>query len=109
MDFNTRQLTCGGTFVDIENKYNEQDGIVEDTMEEMRIEIEEEADNDDESDDGDELMDDDDRRMIDTALQDTDTPSTSSGSDICTNPRRDLTQQLKQYDKNFLDSVLPLP
>ena len=61
--------------IDIENKYIEQDRIVKDTIEEMRIEIGEEADDDDESDDeGDELMDDDDRRMIDTALQDTDTP-----------------------------------
>ena len=68
----------------------------------MGIEIREEADDDDESDEGDELMDDDDRRMIGTALQGTDTPSTSSGSDICTNSRRDGTQQLKQYDKNFL-------
>ena len=84
---------------DVENKYIEQDGIVEDAVEEMRIEIGEE--DDDESDD--DLMDDNDRQMIDTVLQDTNEPSTSSDTDICTNPRRDLTEQ---FDTNF---VLPLP
>jgi hypothetical protein len=77
--------------IDIENKYIEQDGIVEDTVEEMRIEIGEE---DDENDDDDEdLMDDDDRQMIDTALHEANMPSTSYDSDVCTNPRRDLTER----------------
>ena len=53
--------------MDVENKYIEQDGIVEDTVEEMRIEIGEE-DNSDDVSDSDELMDDDDRQIIDTAL-----------------------------------------
>lgn len=69
-------------------------------------------------------MDEDDRQMIDRALQDTHTPSTSSDANtpstssatttpsetsICTNPRSDLTDSFEQYDKSFLDSVLPLP
>ena len=91
--------------VDVENKYIEQDGIVEDTVEEMRIEIGEEDDSDDDSD---ELMDDDDRQIIDTALHCANVPSTSSDT-ICTNPRRHLTDRLQQYDTNFLESVLPLP
>ena len=91
--------------VDVENKYIEQDGIVEDTVEEMRIEIGEEDDSDDDSD---ELMDDDDRQIIDTALHCANVPSTSSDT-ICTNPRRDLTDRLQQYDTIFLESVLPLP
>ena len=93
--------------MDIENKYIEKDGIVEDTMEEMRIEIGEE--DDDSDNDGDELMDDDDRQMIERALQEANNPATSSETDICTNPRRDLTESLQAYDPNFLDSVLPLP
>jgi hypothetical protein len=52
--------------IDIGNKYIEQDGIVEDTVEEMRIEIGD-----------DDLMDDDDRQMIDTALHEANMPSTS--------------------------------
>lgn len=47
--------------IDVENRYIEQDGIVEDTVEEMRIEIGEE-DDDESEDDGDELMDDTDRQ-----------------------------------------------
>ena len=98
--------------VDVENRYMEQDGIMEDTVEEMRIEIGEDEDSDDEyeDDDGlDDLLDDDDRQIIDIALHEANMPSTSSDSDICTNPRRDLTERLQQYDTNFLDSVLPLP
>ena len=94
--------------IDIENKYIEQDGIVEDTVDEMRIEIGQDDDDDGSDDDGEELMDDNDRQLIDTALQESNTPSTSSDSDICTNPRRDLTERLQQYDTNFLESVLPL-
>ena len=103
--------------VDVENKYISQDGIVEDTMEEMRIEI---GDDDSDSDDsdGDELMDDNDRQIIGRALRaanepsgclDEYAPSTSSATDICTNPRRDLTDRLQEYDAQFLESVLPLP
>ena len=92
--------------MDIENKYIEQDGIVEDTVEEMRIEIGEEDDSDD---DGNELMDDDDRQIIDRALQAANAPSTSADTDICTNPRRDLTECLQLYNPNFLESVLLLP
>ena len=92
--------------VDVENKYIEQDGIVEDTVEEMRIEIGEE-DNSDDVSDSDELMDDDDRQIIDTALHGANVSSTSSDT-ICTNPRRDLTDRLQEYDTNFLESVLPL-
>ena len=92
--------------VDIENKYIEQDGIVEDTVEEMRIEIGEEDDSDD---DGNELMDDDDRQIIDRALQAANAPSMSADTDIRTNPRRDLTERLQQYNPNFLESVLLLP
>ena len=95
--------------IDIENRYIEQDGIVEDTVEEMRIEIGEDDDDDESEDEGEELMDDEDRQMIDTALQEANRPSTSSDSDICTNPRKDLTERLQQYDTNFLDSILPLP
>ena len=93
--------------VDVENKYIELDGILEDTVEEMRIEIGEE--DDDSDDDDDDLFDDNDRQMIDSALHEANMPSTSSNTDICTNPRRDLTERLQQYDANFLDSVLPLP
>ena len=86
------------------NRYIQQDGIVDDTVENMRIEIGQ--DDDDDSDtDGEELMDNNDRQLIDTALQGANTPSTNLDSDICTNPRRDLTEQ---YDTNFLESVLPL-
>ena len=55
--------------VDVENGCIEKDGICEDTVEEMRIEI---GDEDDDSDyAGDELMDDSDRQLIDRALDDT--------------------------------------
>ena len=82
-------------------------------MEEVRIEIGEDEDSDDEyeDDDGlDDLLDDDDRQIIDIALHEANMPSTSSDTDtVCTNPRRDLTERLQQYDTNFLDRVLPLP
>ena len=77
-------------------------------MEEMRIEIGEEEDDSDDDDD-DDLFDDHDRQMIDRAMHEAGMPSTSSNTDICTNPQRDLTERLQQYDANFLDSVLPLP
>ena len=75
-------------------------------MEEMSIEFGKGSE--DGSDDVDQPMDENNRQMIDTALQNTNEPSTSSSSDICTSPRRDLTERLQEYDANFLDSVLPL-
>ena len=91
--------------VDVENRYIE---ISEDAMEEMRIEIGEDDDSDD--DDAelmDELLDDDDRQLIDKTLEQTNRPTTET--EICTNPRRDLTDSLRNYDPHFLESVLPLP
>ena len=86
--------------IDIENKHIQEDGTLEDTVEEMRIEIGEESE--DESDDEvDQLIDENDRQMIDTALQDSNKPSTGSCSDICMNSRRDLTERLQVYDANF--------
>ena len=105
--------------VDIENKYIDEDGIVEDTLEEMTIEIGGEDDDSDVDGNGDnDLIDDMDRQVIDRAIRQTDTStdteqSTSTGShtntDICTHPRRDLTHQFAQHDPEFLDSILPLP
>ena len=45
------------------------------------------------------MIDDDDRRLIDEAL---------SGIHACTNPRRDLTDTLRDMDKDFVDSIMPL-
>ena len=85
--------------IDIENEYIEKDGIVEDTLDEMTIEIgvkDDSDDDDDEDDDIDDLLDDTDRQVIDRALQAINTQtvtgqSTSSGLDtsldICTHPR----------------------
>ena len=87
--------------------YIEKDGICEDTVEEMRIEIGEE--DDDSDDNGDELMDDSDRQLIDRALDDTSTSTPQTDTETCTNPRRNLTDRLQDYEPNFLESVLPLP
>ena len=84
---------------------------MEDTVKEMRIKIGEDEDSDDEHEDDnglDDLLDDHDRQ-IDIALHEANMPSTSTDSDVCTNPRRDLTEHLQYYDTNYLDSVLPLP
>ena len=93
--------------VDVENGYTEKDGICEDTVEEMGIEIGEE--DDDSDDDGDELMDDNDRELSDRTLDDTSTSTPQTDTETCTNPRRNLTDRLQDYEPNFLESVLPLP
>ena len=111
--------------VDVENECIEKDGILEDAVEEMVIELGE-GDDDSDVDEEDEecMMDDDDRQLITTALQHTTqiyeqlTPSTSththttptnepstSTDTTCTRTRRQLT---KQYDTQFLRDVLPL-
>lgn len=90
--------------VKIENEYIKRDGIVEDTLEEMTIELGD--DDSDDDDDDDDLMDEDDRRTIDRALQSTTNTQTN---DPCTNPRRDLSHLFSQFSEDFLESVLPLP
>ena len=63
-------------------------------------------DDDDCGSDEEELIDDEDRRLIDNAIRQTttDTPTPN----ICTNPRRDLTNTLENLDPDFSESVLPL-
>ena len=54
--------------VDIENDYFDKDGLLEDAIEDMVIEVGESADDDtddDDDDDNDSLVDDADRRIID--------------------------------------------
>ena len=99
--------------VDVEYEYFENDGVMEDMVEEMVIDT---ADDSDDSDDEEEedLIDDDDRQLLDRLLEQgnstySDQPSTSAAN-IMLNPRRDLTEQFKdQFDKQFLEDVLPLP
>ena len=98
--------------VDVENRYIEKDGICEDTVEEMRIEIgdeDESDDDDDDYDDVDDLLDDSDRQLIDRVLEQTSTSTSTQTADVCTNVRRDLTERLQDYEPHFLESVLPLP
>ena len=98
--------------VDVENRYIEKDGICEDTVEEMRIEIGDEDDSDDDDDDYDDvddLLDDSDRQLIDRVLEQTSTSTSTQTADVCTNVRRDLTERLQDYEPHFLESVLPLP
>ena len=82
--------------VDVEKRYIEKDGICEDVVEEMRIEIGED-DNDSDDDDGDELMDDNNRQLIDRTLQQTTLPPTET----CTNPRWTLADSFKDYEPLF--------
>ena len=49
-------------------------------------------------------MDKDDRQLIDEALQNITEPTQT----ICTDPRHNLTEVLKDFDEDFLDNVLPL-
>lgn len=67
-------------------------------MEDVRIQIGQDSDGYESDDDGEKLMDNTDRQSINKALQEANTPSTGSDSDICMNPRRYLTEQLQQYD-----------
>ena len=86
----------------------EKDGICEDTVEEMRIEIgDEDESDDDDDDDVDELLDDSDRQLIDRVLEQTSTSTQTSH--VCTNVRCDLTERLQDYEPHFFKSVLPLP
>ena len=97
-------------------EYFENDGVMEDMVEEMVIDTADDSDDGDDSDDEEEedLIDDDDRQLLDRLLEQgtstySDQPSTSAAN-IMLNPRRDLTEQFKdQFDKQFLEDVLPLP
>ena len=96
----------------IEKNYIKKDGIVEDTLEEMVINIGEDESDDEE--DEEDLLDESDRRMINTALRQhnsTQQHMTTSPvkSNICTSPRRELANLLDKYDSQFLENVLPLP
>ena len=97
---------------EIEEQYVEKDGIVEDTLEEMVIELGEE-----DTDDEEEMIDDADRRISDSAMQQateqsgisTPTSTTPVRGNICTHSRRELSQILDKYDSNFLENVMLLP
>ena len=60
----------------------------------------------------DEDLDEDDRKLLDRALQQgTDDPPSTSGTihtEVCTNPRQQLTHLFQSMDENFLQSILPL-
>ena len=94
--------------IDVENNYFDKDGIYEDTVEEMIIDLGE-YDSDSEYDsDIEELIDDDDCQLIDTAL----VLSSDSGRDetrVESNARRDLSDVISGFNADFLASVLPLP
>ena len=75
--------------IDVENNYFDKDGIYEDTVEEMIIDLGED-DSDSECDsDIEELIDDDDRQLIDTALALSSDPGTDE-TRVESNARRDL-------------------
>ena len=98
--------------VDIENDYIQKDGLREDTVEEMIINIGEDDSDDETDDDDDDLIDENDRRLIDDSLKQFDnqidaSTSTAPQTETCINVRRDLLPTLQNYDSNFLDSVLP--
>ena len=91
--------------VDIENDYVQKDGLREDTVDKMIINIGED-DSDDETDD--DLIDENDRRLIDYSLKQFDaSTSTVPQTETCTNVRRDLLPTLQNYDSNILDMGLP--
>ena len=106
--------------VDVENEYFDKDGLVEDVVEEMVIQLgDDEDDSEEEDEDG--MMDSDDRRVIDHALQQviracspsTSTHANSALTSTCTNTQTTPThtahrqststrQQLtEQYDIRF--------
>ena len=85
----------------VEERYREEDSFVEDKVEEMMFEI---GGEDDESDDEDDMIDNYDKQLIDRSLLET----TKTVTDTCTTPRRDLTETMKGFDPDFLESVLPL-
>ena len=91
--------------VDIENNYIEKDGILEDAVEEMTIDLgESDDDDDDDSDWEDSLLDDDDRRLIDRSLEQS--SLSTHDKDPVMSAARNLSEQFWQ---DFLDAVLPLP
>ena len=107
--------------VDIENDFFDKDGLLEDAIEDMVIEVGGSADDDtDDDDDGnDSLVDDEDRRIIDQALRQltddcTQTP-TSTKQTKCSTPtatetaRHELLSTFQDDDRDYLESVLPLP
>ncbi len=108
--------------VDIENEYFEKDGLLEDAVEEMVINLGD--DDSDEKEDEEGMMDDDDGQLITRALQHTtltsgqSTPSTSThthstptqGQSTSTDSTYTIRRQLtEQFDTQFLRDVLPLP
>ena len=94
--------------IDVENNYFDKDGIYEDTVEEMIIDLGED-DSDSECDsDIEELLDDDDRQLIDTALA-LSSDSRTDETRVESNARRDLSDVISGFDPDFLASVLPLP
>lgn len=111
--------------VDVENEFFEKDGLVEDVVEEMLIQLgDDEDESDEEHKDG--MMDSDDRQVIDEALQQatqacspstsTDANSASTSTNTQATPthtaRRQSTsirrQLTEQYSIQFLRAVLPL-
>ena len=96
--------------VDIENDYIQKDGLREDTVDEMIINIGDNDSDDETDDDDDDLIDENDRRLIDDSLKQFDnqidaSTSTAPQTETCTNVRLDILPTLQNYDSNFLDSV----
>ena len=85
--------------VDIENDYFDKDGLVEDAVDELIIAYGGDDENDD---DEDSMIDDDDRQLMDDALRQFTEPT-----DVCTNPRRDLTDTLQNMDRLFRQCANP--
>ena len=94
--------------IDIENDYVQKDGLREDTVDKMIINIGEDDSDDETDDDDDDLIDENDRRLIDDSLKQFDaSTSTVPQTETCTNVRRDLLPTLQNYDSNILDMGLP--
>ena len=110
--------------IDIENDYFDKDGLLEDAIEDMVIEVggssddDTNDDDDDDDDDNDSLVDDEDRRIIDQTLRQliddcTQTPSTKqtkhSTPTATETARRELLSTFQDDDIDYMESVLPLP
>lgn len=103
--------------VDIENDYFEKDGLVEDMVEDFVIDVSDNSASEDESEDEADWLDDDDRLLIDCPTEQEHLVSTSTeqsiSADASTSTARTDTRSseciLEQFDKQFLQEVLPLP
>ena len=103
--------------INIENDYFDKDGLLEDAIEDMVIEVGGSADDD--TDDNDSLVDDEDRRIIDQALRQltddcTQTPTSTKQTKHSTptateTARHELLSTFQDDDTDYLELVLPLP